>query len=234
MAESQERGSLEERVLASSERPGRPAGALSFAALFRPAPERRNVWFRRAYILMAGIFEEHILNRLAKRMQRGDRRAAEEMYNHLVGRVFGFCMNRVGNRNAAEDLAQDIFVKLIGRIGTFDQARGSFSIWFWQLARNAVTDHYRSRRELSFSDIGDEAVEDVAGSSIQFSEHAFEIGRVRNFLKTLLPEERELFELRFVADLPYRTIAAMLGKSEGTLRVAVSRLKAKMRSALKS
>ena len=181
---------------------------------------------------MKSFFEDRKLNSLTKRMQKGDSRAAEELYGLMVNKVFGFCMNRVSHRQTAEDLSQEIFLKLIDRIETFDERRGSFSVWFWQLARNTVTDHYRLKQEITFVDIGDEAVVERAGTSDPSAEHSWELGRVKEFLKTLGPEEQELFELRFVADLSYRNIARVLGKSEGSLRVAVNRLKDKVQEKL--
>jgi len=55
------------------------------------------------------FLEEFELNRLARRMQKGDRDAAEKLYAKLSDRVYGFCMNRVGNPHLAEDIMQDIF-----------------------------------------------------------------------------------------------------------------------------
>lgn len=164
-------------------------------------------------------------------MQKGDRRAAEALYGELSAKVFGFCMNRVGKREIAEDLTQDIFLKLVSHIESFDSARGDFTVWFWQLSRNVVIDFYRRTKELTFSDIGDG--ENIAELAIFDPRKNFEAKNTadiaRTFIVTLTEEEQELFRLRFVADLPYGDIANMTGKSEGSLRVATSRIRKKVK-----
>lgn len=176
---------------------------------------------------------------LAIRMKRGDGKAAELLYTRLYDKVFGFTMHRTGNRAIAEDLTQDIFLKLVEKVSLFDETRGGFLVWFWQLARNTVTDHLRKGRPTAFSDLEQEGEEgssfDVAdtGPTLEDIASAREtLRRVNAVMASTSDEERQLFELRFVADLPYRDIASLTGKSEGTLRVSTNRLKRKLKSTL--
>jgi len=167
---------------------------------------------------------------LAVRLRESDSLAAEKLYEKLFDKVFGFCMNKTSNRTTAEDLTQDIFLKLIDRIETFDETRGNFLVWFWQLARNTVTDFYRKQKEVHFSDIEENKIEESAGQLMpQTIDSKVEMERISTFLSSISSEEKELFELHFVADLKYSDIAEVLGKPEGNLRVAVSRLKEKIR-----
>lgn len=178
------------------------------------------------------LFEKRALNALAKRMQEGDERAAADLYDRLIKKTFGFAMHRVGNRAVAEDLAQDIFLKVVDRIQTFDPAKGAFTSWFWQIARNVVIDHYRSAHGETrpFSEFADEDVERFAvHDPAPAAEQRHLLNEVSQFLQSLSDEEREIFELRMIADMPYRDMEELLGKNEGALRVAVSRIKAKMR-----
>src|SRR3989344_4368287 len=101
------------------------------------------------------FFGEYRLNRLARRMQSGEEEAAEDLYKELAGKVFGFCLARVRQKPLAEDLTQDIFLKLVSRIETFDPKKGTFPVWFWQLARNTLFDYYRGQKEISFIDLVD-------------------------------------------------------------------------------
>lgn len=184
---------------------------------------------------MRNPFKTEDFTSLAIRLRKGDSRAAEKLYEKLFNKVFGFCMNKISNRTIAEDLTQDIFLKLVDRIETFDEQRGHFLVWFWQLARNTVTDHYRKHREIHFSDIEENKLEESSGRlSPETLDSQIETGRIKNFLKSVSSEERELFELHFVADLKYLDISKILGKPEGNLRVAVSRLKEKIRKNFKS
>ncbi len=169
------------------------------------------------------------LNRLIKRMQGGDQRAAEKLYIKMMPKVYGFCMNRVGNPHLAEDLTQDIFLRLVEKVEIFDSKRGSFSVWFWQIARNVVADHYRKRQEVAFVDVGEDRVEvSAAYDPSQALTYKLEYERVSSVVRCLDQEEQELFEMRFVIELSYKEIAEILGKSEGSLRVAANRLKQKL------
>jgi RNA polymerase sigma-70 factor (ECF subfamily) len=170
------------------------------------------------------------LNRLASRMKKGDRQAAAAVYDELAPKVFGFCLNRVGLRHVAEDLTQGIFLKLLYNIETFDERKGRFTVWFWRLARNTLIDHYREKKENLFSDAGDDVIEAAAVSEGNAAglDDKMEVERIKKFVGTLDEDESNLFELRYIAELPYGEISELLGKSEGALRVKVTRLKKKI------
>jgi RNA polymerase sigma-70 factor (ECF subfamily) len=162
-------------------------------------------------------------------MRRGDRKAAAALYDDLLPKVYGFFFARTGQKEASEDLSQEIFMKLILKIASFDENRGKFTVWFWQVVRRHLIDHYRKKEEVPFSAF-DEA--DVEALSVTHGPdfHARLLYReLRTFLGTLEAEERELFEMRFVAEIPYRDIAALTGKQESTLRVAALRVKEKIK-----
>ncbi len=179
-------------------------------------------------------FETVRLNRLARRMKKGDKRAAAALYDELAAKVFGFCLNRTGIRHVAEDLTQDIFFKLIGGVDTFDEKKGNFSVWFWRLARNVVIDYYRERKDKLFADVGDEAVAGVASHErADALDEKFELERLTRFVGEFQEDEKNLFELRYVSELSYGEIAEITGKSEGALRVMAVRLKKKIRENFK-
>lgn len=179
----------------------------------------------------------HRLARLAEKAKGGDRAAASELYRELAPKVFGFCVTRLGNRGTAEDVTQDIFMKLAERIGQYDPTKGDFVAWFWQLARNTVIDVQRKRRETVFSDVAtaaddpdDSSATDALGATdpratadAEFSAH-----HIKAYVASLSDRERELFELRFVAELPYTEISRLMGTPEGALRVASARLRKKI------
>ncbi len=165
-------------------------------------------------------------------MKRGDRRAASELYDELLPKVYGFLFTRTGKKEAAEDLCQDIFVKLVEKIDTFDKDRGRFTVWFWQMARNVLIDYYREKKEAPFSAFEDDVVAAMATTEMPNIEERMRYSKLREFLATLQHEERELFELRYVVEMPYKEIAVVLAKSEGSLRVAALRIKEKVRREL--
>jgi RNA polymerase sigma-70 factor (ECF subfamily) len=170
------------------------------------------------------------LTRLAARMKRKDEKAAEALYNELVKKVFGFCMNQVRRRDAAEDITSEIFLKLVSYIETYDENQ-DFSPWFWQLARNAVTDHFRQKRNESFGEVPEDM---QSGADVEReTSYRIEHSRLFDFVDGLGEDEKKLFELRFVMDLDYKEVARRTGKSEGSLRVAANRLRHKIRTHFK-
>ena len=173
-------------------------------------------------------------------MRLGNEKAALELYNELSPKLFGFCMNRLGNRTTAEDLTQEIFIKVVEKIESYNPERGNFTSWFWQLARNTLIDHYRKPKDVPFSDLVNENSEDesdtverlLVGDAAKEAEQRTMINEVMAVLQAFSDEEQELFRLRYVAELSYKDIASVLNKPEGSLRVASLRLKEKMRRKL--
>lgn len=176
--------------------------------------------------------DKNKLTRLAVRMKKGDRGAAAKLYEELMPKAYGYFFARTGKKEASEDLVQDIFLKLVERIEGFDEARGSFVVWFWKIARNMLVDHYRGKKELIFSMFEEAEVEAMSVIAAPDLDGRLRYRRVQGFLRTLSDEERELFELRYVAETPYKEIGEVLGRSEGSLRVAALRLKEKIKKEL--
>jgi RNA polymerase sigma-70 factor (ECF subfamily) len=170
---------------------------------------------------------------LAIRMKKGDRKAAAEMYDELLPKVYGFLFTRTSKKEIAEDLAHDVFIKLIEKIEAYDETKGAFVVWFWQVVRRMLIDSYRKKQETPFSRFAESDVEAMA-----IDDHAPDIDdKFRHeqlvlFLKQLGEDERELFEYRYVAEMSYSEIADITGRSEGSLRVAMLRIKEKIKKEL--
>ncbi len=185
------------------------------------------------------LLEKKLFNRLAKRMQKGDKRAAEEIYNKLIKRVYGFCVSRIYDKTIAEDLTQEIFMKVVSKIETYDSSRGDFVNWFWQLARNTLIDYHRQKKTILFSDIKEQnenkeefEVIEIEHPEIDYDKR-FEIEKIKKFLQGLTVEDQELFQLRFLAELSYTEISKILDKNEGALRVSISRIKKRIKENFK-
>ncbi len=180
------------------------------------------------------IFGAADFNTLAARMKGGDRKAAATIYDKLFPKAYGFILARTSNEEASEDLAQEIFIKLIEKVNSFDDKRGSFTVWFWRIVQNSLIDYYRIKRPVPFSSFDERTVESMAVSrGPDDIDERLRYLRLIDLVKTLSEEEREMFELRFIAEMSYKDIAELTDRSEGSLRIAAMRLKEKIRNEFK-
>jgi RNA polymerase sigma-70 factor (ECF subfamily) len=184
---------------------------------------------------MKEFLEQKRYNRLAKKMQRGDRQAAEKIFNHFYPRIFGFFLTQTCNRDLAEDLTQEVFLKVLRKIDSFDYRIGTFASWIWKIARNNLIDYYREKKAVYLEDClanNRDFATDGKNSPEELS-RKLEVENVLRVLKQFKPEEQEIFSLHYVADLSYKTISEMTGKTEGALRTMIHRLNLKIKRKLK-
>ncbi len=172
---------------------------------------------------------EHF-NTVALRLKAGDKTAGKELFEYWSPLLFRFFMLRIAHKGKAEDLVQDVFLKLISRIDTFDTSVGNFTAWFWQVAKNTLKDYYREKKEGTFSDVFPDGI-DIADDR-PVLETSLRVQEVLRVLSRFSEEEQETFSLRCVSGLSYKEIAAITARSEGALRVEVHRLTQKLKKLL--
>jgi len=156
-------------------------------------------------------------------------------------RVYGLCYRFTGSATDAEDLTQEVFLKIYGNLSAFDLARGSFQTWITTMTRNLLVDHFRrSRAQRSTDSIdngwegdGDEMplVQRLADSGPSQHDRAVqkEIEKmVQEALTKISPELREAVILRDLQDLDYKEIAQVLHIPEGTVKSRISRGRAEL------
>src|SRR5690606_30815898 len=93
---------------------------------------------------------------LVERAARGDQRAVGALYDAYVGLLYRFCLARVGNETDAEDLTEEVFLKVMRSVGGFEwrplplgeggEERSPFRAWIFRIARNHVVSHYQIGR----------------------------------------------------------------------------------------
>lgn len=174
------------------------------------------------------------------RCLRGDGPAWTELVRAHHARVYGVCYRFTGSTHDAEDLTQDVFLKVYGRLRAFDPARGSFPVWIATLTRNHLVDHYRLSRLERVSDSLDAGWDEAEGAvpSVMLPDrrpgpHAHALQRelereVQAALAWVSPELREAVILRDLEDLDYKEIAAVLRVPEGTVKSRISRGRAEL------
>lgn len=175
-------------------------------------------------------------NKEAEKLKNGDKKAAEKIFDHFSPKIFRFFMVRIASRQDAEDLTQEVFLRLIEKIGTFNKNLGNFSGWFWQIAKNILIDHYRKKKSFPTANPDIAAKKSLTNDPNDLQKTVIEKNEVEEILKIVKKfseEEQEIFSLRFLSELSYKEISRMTKKSEGNLRVINHRIIQKIRDSIK-
>lgn len=152
-----------------------------------------------------------------KKCQSGDSESFAVLYDRYIQKIYRFVYYKVFDREAAEDIVADTFLKAFDRIGGYDSEKGSFSSWLYRIARNSVIDQYRSKQETAnIEDAFDLGFEDRLPEKIDAKES---FRQISEYLKTLSPKQREIIILRVWNDLSYKEIAEIVGGSEGAAKM---------------
>lgn len=164
--------------------------------------------------------------RLIVARARHDRSAFAPLYERYLHDVYRYCYFRLGNREAAEDVTSQTFLKAMDNLGQFRD--GSFRAWLFTIAHRTVIDHVRARRPDLPLDLAEAAV-----SAEVAPETAALLGDDQRQLAALLvqlpPDQRRMIELR-LAGLNDREIAEVLGQRHTAVRTRQSRAMARLRT----
>lgn len=179
-------------------------------------------------------------SQIVRRCIDGDSGAWAEMVRTHHKRVYGLCYRFTGNAADAEDLTQDVFLKIYSNLSSFDATRGSLPVWITTMTRNLLVDNFRrtrNQRATSSLDEGWDAAEELkpvdrlmaAGPSPHELAARNELSKmVQNALIHVSAELREAVILRDLQDLDYKEIAQVLSIPEGTVKSRISRGRAEL------
>jgi len=176
---------------------------------------------------------------LVERCLSGDDAAWEELVRQHTRRVYGLCYRFTGSDAEAQDLTQDVFLRIFRSLRSFRSSEGSFVTWLARLTRNLLIDHYRRTRQERVTDSIEEQLpmleESVAASArpegLVAGREASEI--LQAALQKLSPELRETVILRDLQEMEYREIAQALGVPEGTVKSRLNRGRAELARVLR-
>ena len=176
---------------------------------------------------------------LLKRCLTGDNSAWETLLRAYTRKLYNLCYRFTGRTDEAEDLTQEIFVKVYQTLRTFDAAQGAFSTWLNRVARNHLVDHYRrTRKDRVTSSLEDEleTLEEkpsVGTEAVGQVESRERKEVLQQGLNRLSPDLREAVVLRDLHDLDYQEIAQVLGVPQGTVKSRINRGRLELARVLK-
>ncbi|MGB2665193.1 MAG: sigma-70 family RNA polymerase sigma factor [Candidatus Acidiferrum sp.] len=166
---------------------------------------------------------------LVQRCLQGDGSAWEELVRRHSRRIFNVCYRFVGNRTEAEDISQEVFLRVYRTLGSYRSAHGGFATWMTSVTRNLLIDHYRRTKRDRQTDSLDDAmpvVENKESAARRPDQQALlnELsGQVQSALTRLSPELREAVILRDLQQLDYAEIQHVLAVPEGTVKSRINR-----------
>ena len=178
---------------------------------------------------------ESLDHSLVSRCLGGDEAAWEELVRQHTRQVYGLCFRFTNSSQEAQDLTQEVFLRVFKTIKSFRSTEGSFGTWLARVTRNLLIDHYRRTRQQRVTDsIEDQlpVLEQVGSSGACRPDQAL-AGReaseiLQATLQKLSPDLREAVILRDLQEMEYREIADVLEIPEGTVKSRINRGRAEL------
>ncbi|HAV24300.1 MAG: hypothetical protein A2X67_06060 [Ignavibacteria bacterium GWA2_55_11] len=163
--------------------------------------------------------------------QRGDHAAFERVYRAHIGRVYALCLRFMGNRQLAEELAQDVIVKAWEALGSF-RGESAFATWLHRLTVNHVMFTFRTnKRRNDRVQVTDDLDPYDTGGPKNSPEHSLDL---EHAISRLPEQARIVFVLHDVEGYRHQEIADMLGVADGTSKSQLHRARRLLRSVLQS
>jgi RNA polymerase sigma-70 factor, ECF subfamily len=173
------------------------------------------------------VVDTATIDQLIERCLNGDQQAWDVIVKTYWRKVFNVAYKFVGKHDEAEDLTQDIFLKLFKSLETFDR-RANFQTWLISVSRNLCIDHYRSvrkERETIDRDVDAGELSPVSAEIGPYAvlEQSDRRELLRQALDQLAPTLRSAVLLRDIQELSYQEIADQLNLPEGTVKSRINR-----------
>jgi len=186
-------------------------------------------------------FPEKILsdNELVVFIRNNQPEKYSELISRYQGKIFAYLYRLVGNREEAEDLLQDVFVKVYRNLKSYDEGR-KFSSWIYRIAHNEAVNHIKRRYLKRFI-----SWEDINSTKDKLEASNFEDGPAEDWLKVETAKEineavsrlplkyRQVLVLRYFSDKSYDEISEILGKPLNTVGTLINRAKKKLLAEIK-
>ncbi len=149
--------------------------------------------------------------------QRDRENRLASLYEEYFDRITRYIYVRLGDRNEAENLAGEVFLKALESLKSYKERGIPMQAWLFKIAHNLVVDHLRKvtkRKTVLIDSVRIESGEDP----VTTAEKNIRIEKVNEAMQKLTPEQREVVRLRFFGDLSSKEVGGILRKSDGAVR----------------
>ncbi|KKL14112.1 hypothetical protein LCGC14_2519020 [marine sediment metagenome] len=162
----------------------------------------------------------------------GDEAALAELYKLYFPRVYRYILARMGNPYDAEDLTEEVFLRVLHAIERFQWREAPFSAWLFRIAHNAVISQRRKEGARGRSSPLSEALPMDSQGPDEMVENRLALKEIMKAAETLPEAQRRVISLRFAAGLTVAETARAMGKGEGNVKVIQHKAIAKLRDML--
>jgi RNA polymerase sigma-70 factor (ECF subfamily) len=187
------------------------------------------------------VEETQMVAQLVRRCASGDAAAWEDIVQRFHRRIYNICYRFAGSADDAQDLTQEVFIKVFRTVGSFDGEKASFNTWVTTVTHNLLVDHFRKKRNdraTDSMDVASGAGEDRPTLAERLASHApgpqvhmesrERREMVHRALQQISPDLREAVILRDLQDMDYREIAQVVKVPEGTVKSRINRGRAEL------
>ena len=154
---------------------------------------------------------------LIRRAKQGDPDAFASIYEKYYDKIYSYLYYRINDQPLAEDLASDVFVRLVKSIGSFEERGRPLLAWLYTIAGNLMRDHIRRAKRIEFSPIDDRefASDEDPTAALDF---ALDSERLARALEHLTEEQANVILLKFVQGMSNAEVGRIIGKKEGSVK----------------
>jgi RNA polymerase sigma-70 factor, ECF subfamily len=182
------------------------------------------------------VDDTQVVTALVRRCVAGDAEAWEDIVRQYNRRIYNVCYRFTGSPDDADDLAQEVFIKLYRSLSSYSPEKGGFATWVMTMTRNLLVDHFRKSRQDRVTDsldaglteeedsisLGDKIQDQGPGADERIQRQQTQ-QMVQKAIQKLSPELREAVILRDLQDMDYKDIAVALKVPEGTVKSRINR-----------
>jgi RNA polymerase sigma-70 factor, ECF subfamily len=155
---------------------------------------------------------------LVRRAQQKDSEAISQLYEAYFDKIYRYIALRVRNETEAEDLTQQVFMKMLQSIASYKIKGLPFSSWIYRIAHNQVVDFLRQQNKKSTVDIEGIPLPDTGDAPQHIMEQEVDIEQLKRATQKLTPSQQEVLSLRFANELSIAQCAEIMGKTEGAIK----------------
>ncbi|MBI2074904.1 MAG: sigma-70 family RNA polymerase sigma factor [Candidatus Levybacteria bacterium] len=164
-----------------------------------------------------------------KKAQKGDKDAFGHIYKHFLKKIYRYIYFSVHSKEVAEDLTQTTFLKAWRSLATFSPSGGTLQAYLFAIARNAIIDYYRRKKEVLGKELGEHISESTWANPEELFAKDETASSVWQAIKRLEEIEKNVIIMRYFEELDYAEIARIISKQEGAVRVMIYRILKKLK-----